>query len=102
MMSAIIPGVGHARVGHGVLGLTLATVVFFCATAAATLASSSQTLAAVFYGVTSVAIWGISILDAGALASGREPLLQGRRITILAGLLVTVIIVQVISQLGRI
>ena len=102
MLWATIPGVGHARAGNGVLGLTLATVVLFCAGAAVSLAGSSQTVAAVFYGLASLSIWGISIVDAGALASGREPLLHGRRITILAGLLVTVIIIQVISQLGQI
>ncbi len=102
MLWAMIPGVGHARAGNGVLGLTIATVVLFCGGAAVTLAGTSQTVAAVFYGLACLSVWGISIVDAGSVASGREPLLHGRRITILAGLLVTVIIIQVISQLGQI
>ncbi len=95
-----LPGMGHVKAGNGLLGLTIAALVLFSGIASASLASASQVAAATFFGVAHLGIWAVSVVDALALANGNRPLLYGRRITFLAGGLVLVIIIQVISQLG--
>jgi hypothetical protein len=91
---------GHVKTGEGLLGLTLAALIIFSAVASASFASASQSGAALFFGMIYFGLSAISIVDAVSLANGNTPLLYGRRITILAGVLVSVIIILVISQLG--
>lgn len=95
-----IPGMGHVKTGDGLLGLTLAALIIFSALASAAFASASLGVAAVFFGMVHLGLWAVSVVDAVALANGNTPILYGRRITIIAGVLVSVIIILVISQLG--
>ena len=100
LWALFLPGMGHAKTGNGLLGLTLAALILFSGIAAASFASGSQVAAATFFGVAHVGLWALSVVDALSLANGNQPILYGRRITVVAGTLVFVIIVQVISQLG--
>lgn len=100
LWALFLPGMGHVKTGNGLLGLTMAALVVFSGIAAAALASTSQGAAAAFFGVAHLVLWAISVIDAMALANGNRPMLYGRRITFVAGGLVLVIIIQVISQLG--
>ena len=100
LWALFLPGMGHAKTGNGLLGLTLAALILFSGIAAASFASGSQVAAASFFGIAHLGLWAVSVVDALSLANGNRPMLYGRRITIVAGTLVSVIIVQVISQLG--
>ncbi len=100
LWALFLPGMGHVKSGEGLLGLTLAALIVFSAVASASFASASQSGAALFFGMIYFGLSAISIVDAVSLANGNTPLLYGRRITILAGVLVSVIIILVISQLG--
>jgi len=100
LWALFIPGMGHGKTGDGLLGLTLAALIVFSAVASAAFASASQGGAALFFGMVYLGLWAVSVVDAVSLANGNTPLLYGRRITIVAGILVSVIIILVISQLG--
>lgn len=97
---ALIPGMGHSKAGFGLLGLTVAMLIGFTFFSSVGLIASSQLVASAFFGLVTMALWGVSIVDAVALSDGRKPLLEGRVITYLAGGLVAIIIILVISQLG--
>ncbi|MDH3194642.1 MAG: hypothetical protein OEM40_10030 [Acidimicrobiia bacterium] len=100
LWALFLPGMGHAKTGNGLLGLTLAALIVFSGIAAVSFASGSQVAAATVFGVAHLGIWAVSVVDALSLAHGNQPILYGRRITVVAGTLVFVIIVQVITQLG--
>ncbi len=100
LWALFLPGMGHFKTGNGLLGLTLAALILFSGIAAASFASSSQVAAATFFGVAHLSLWAVSVVDALSLANANRPILYGRRITVVAGTLVFVIIVQVITQLG--
>lgn len=100
MWALFLPGMGHVKTGDGLLGLTLAALILFSGIASAAFASASQVVAATFFGIVHLSLWVVSVIDALALAAGNRPILYGRRITVVAGTLVFVIIVQVIVQLG--
>lgn len=96
----LIPGAGHAKAGHGLLGLTVGFLVVMTLLLSFMLVSGSQVGLGLGIGVVAVGLWAVSVYDATRLSAGADDgiLLKPRVITVVAGLIVVVIIVIVMTR----
>lgn len=100
MAWALLPGGGHFKTGHGVVGATVAALFLFAVFAGVSFIGQAQIAIGVLCLLIAFGVLAVSIYDAGNLATGGKALFSGRVITIVAGSLVAIIILAVIVQLG--
>lgn len=100
----LLPGFGHAAAGQSLLGGSIALLVVLSLLFGVMLLVSRAVSAGVTLVILAIGVWAVSILDAYRWSRGEtsDVLLRPRIVTMLVGVLVTVIIIAAVSAQGRV